>query len=76
MDKAQYLCIKAVHNEVDSLLKDGWQVKVKSRHPYVGLQYYLRHPWAGAISIQTNADMTKFSIYKNGILKKCQNFGV
>lgn len=76
MDKAQYLCIKAVHNEVDSLLKDRWRVVVKSHHPEMGLQYYLRHPWAGAISIQTNANLTKFSIYKNGILKKCQNFGV
>lgn len=76
MNKAQYLCVKAVHNEVDSLRKDGWRVVVKTSHPYVGLYYYLRHPSAGAISIQTNYDMTMFSLYKNGVLKKCQNFGV
>ena len=76
MEKAQYLCVKAVHNEVDSLRKDGWRVVVKTNHCYVGLFYYLRHPRAGAISIQTSADMTKFSLYKNGILKKCQNFDV
>lgn len=76
MDKAQYLCVKAVHNEVDSLLKDRWQVVVKHHHPEMGLQYYLKHDWAGVISIQTNANLTKFSLYKNGVLKKCQNFGV
>ena len=76
MEKAQYLCVKAVHNEVDSLIKDGWRVVVKSSHAYVGLFYYLRHPNAGVISIQTNLDMTNFSLYKNGVLKKCQNFGV
>ena len=76
MEKAQYLCVKAVHNEVDSLIKDGWWVVVKSSHAYVGLFYYLRHPNEGVISIQTNLDMTNFSLYKNGVLKKCQNFGV
>ena len=76
MEKAQYLCIKAVHNEVDSLLKDRWRVVVKSHPPEMGLQYYLKHDWAGVISIQTNANLTKFSLYKNGKLKKCQNFGV
>ena len=76
MEKAQYLCVKAVHNEVDSLRKDGWRVVVKTNHAYVGLFYYLRHPSAGTISIQTSADMTKFSLYKNGVLKKCQKFGV
>lgn len=76
MGKAQYLCVKAVYNEVDSLRKDGWRVVVKTNHAYVGLFYYLRHPSAGTISIQTSADMTKFSLYKNGVLKKCQNFGV
>lgn len=76
MEKAQYLCVKAVHNEVDSLLKDRWRVVVKHHHPQMGLQYYLKHDAAGVISIQTNANLTKFSLYKNGILKKCQNFGV
>lgn len=76
MSKEQYLCVKAVHNEVDSLIKDGWRVVVKSSHIYVGLFYYLRHPHAGKISIMTSTDMTKFSLYKNGVLKKCQNFGV
>lgn len=76
MEKAQYLCVKAVHNEVDSLLKDRWRVVVKQHHPQMGLQYYLKHDWAGVISIQTNANLTKFSLYKNGVLKKCQSFGV
>lgn len=76
MDREQYLCVKAVHNEVDSLIKDRWRVVVKLHHPEMGLQYYLKHDWAGVISIQTNANLTKFSLYKNGVLKKCQNFGV
>lgn len=76
MDKEQYLCVKAVHNEVDSLLKDSWRVVVKHHHPEMGLQYYLKHDWAGVISIQTNANLTKYTLYKNGVLKKCQNFGV
>lgn len=76
MVRAQYLCVKAVHNEVDSLIKDHWRVVVKSHHPEMGLQYYLKHDAAGEISIQTNANLTKFSLYKNGVLKKCQNFGV
>ena len=76
MSREQYLCVKAVHNEVDSLIKDRWRVVVKHHHPEMGLQYYLKHDWAGVISIQKNASMTKFSLYKNGVLKKCQNFGV
>lgn len=76
MEKAQYLCVKAVHNEVDSLLKDRWRVVVKQHHPKMGLQYYLKHDWAGVISIQTNANLTKYTLYKNGVLKKCQKFGV
>lgn len=76
MSREQYLCVKAVHNEVDSLIKDRWRVVVKHHHPEMGLQYYLKHDWAGEISIQTNANLTKFSLYKNGKLKKCQNFGV
>lgn len=76
MDRAQYLCVKAVHNEVDSLIKDRWRVVLKQHHPEMGLQYYLKHDWAGVISIQTNANLTKYTLYKNGVLKKCQNFGV
>ena len=76
MEKEQYLCVKAVHNEVDSLIKDHWRVVVKHHHPNMGLQYYLKHDWAGVISIQTNANLTKFSLYKNGVLKKCQDYGV
>lgn len=76
MEKAQYLCVKAVHNEVDSLLKDRWRVVVKQYHPETGLMYYLKHDWVGDITIQTNVKLTKFSLYRNGILKKCQNFGV
>lgn len=76
MSREQYLCVKAVHNEVDSLIKDSWRVVVKDHHPEMGLQYYLKHDGAGVISIQTNANLTKFSLYKNGVLKKCQNFGV
>lgn len=76
MEKEQYLCVKAVHNEVDSLIKDHWRVVVKHHHPEMGLQYYLKHDWAGVISIQTNANLTKYTLYKNGVLKKCQKFGV
>ena len=76
MEKAQYLCVTAVLIEVDSLVKDRWRVVVKHHHPEMGIQYYLKHDCAGVISIQTNANLTKFSLYKNGVLKKCQNFGV
>ena len=27
-------------------------------------------------AIQTNANLTKYTLYKNGVLKKCQKFGV
>lgn len=76
MRREQYLCVKAIRNEVDSLLRDRWQVVVKTHHPDFGLQYYLRHPWAGVISIQSDANLTRFSLYKNGKLKKCQKFDV
>ena len=76
MDKAKYLCVKAVYNEVDSLLRDHWRVVVKSYHPEMGLKYILRHDLAGVISIQTNASLSRFTIFKNGVFKKCQNFGV
>lgn len=76
MTRAQYLCVKAIHNEVDSLIKDRWRVVVKTHHPDMGLQYYLRHDWAGVISIQSDANLTRFSIYKNGVLRKCQRYDV
>lgn len=74
MTRAQYLCVKAIHNEVDGLHRDGWRTVVKTHDPNMGLQYYLRHDWNGHISIQSNANLTRFSIYKNGKLRKCQNF--
>ena len=76
MDRAQYLCMKAVRAEVDSLLSEGWEQRSKHHHPAIGAFYWLEHPIRGHITIQTNARLTSWSLYKNGKLKKCQKYGV
>lgn len=76
MSREQYLCIKAIHNEVDGLIRDGWKVKTKTHDPNFGLMYYLIHDFRGSMLVQSNSNLTCMSIYKNGVLKKCQNYGV
>lgn len=76
MTREQYLCVKAIHNEVDGLRRDGWGVVSKTHTPEMGLMYYLSHPFRGNMCVQSNSKLNAFSIYKNGKIVKCQNFGV
>lgn len=76
MSREQYLCVKAIHNEVDGLIRDGWRVESKTHEPHIGLMYYLRHDWNGFMVVQSNSNLSVMSIYKNGRLVKCQNYGV
>lgn len=76
MSREQYLCVKAIRNEVDGLLRDGWKVKTKTHDPNLGLMYYLHHVVRGVMLVQSNSNLTCMSIYKNGKLRKCQKFGV
>ena len=76
MDKYQYHCVKAVHAEVDSLLLDGWKLKDKYIDAELGMLYILVHDFRGMITVTTNRRRTVLQIRKNGVLKKCQSFGV
>lgn len=76
MSREQYICVKAIHKEVDSLLLDGWKVKSKYHDPNFGLMYYLHHAARGVMRVESNSNLTCMSIYKNGVLKKFQRFGI
>lgn len=76
MKREQYLCVKAIRNEVYSLRRDGWVLVVKTHSPEMGLMYYLSHPKRGSMCVQSNLKLNAYTIYKNGKIVKCQNFGV
>ena len=76
MDRGQFLCVKAIHAEVDSLISEGWHLKDKYIDAEMGMAYILAHDFNGMITVTSNKRRTVMQVRKNGELKKCLNFGV
>lgn len=76
MDRGQFLCVKAIHAEVDSLISEGWRIKSQYIDAEMGMAYILTHEFNGMITVISNSRRTVMQVRKNGKLKKCLNFGV
>lgn len=75
MDKCQYQCIKAAHNEVEAYESDGYNVQMRYSAASGWWMRFLKHPNGNCILVEMNAARTEMRVFVNGEMKKCQKFG-
>ena len=75
MDKCQYQCIKAAHNEVEAYERDGYKVTMHCSTAGGRWMRFMKHPNGNRILVVMSTGRTEFRVYLNGNLKKCQKFG-
>lgn len=75
MDKSQYQCIKAAHNEVEAYERDGYEIHGRYSSAGGWWMRFMKHPNGNSILVEMNAARTEINVYLNGKIKKCQKFG-
>lgn len=76
MDKNQYQCIKATHNEVEAYERDGYSVTMRCSAAGGCWMCFMEHQNGNSILVEMSSDRTELRVYLNRSLKKCQKFGV
>lgn len=74
MDKNQYQCIKAAHNEVEAYERDGYVVTLRCSAVNGWWVRFMRHPNGKSIFVVMNNTRNELRVFVNGVLKKCQKF--